>query len=165
MSPAAQPDLYERLGVSPTSSQAEIKSAYRALAQQLHPDHNPGSTDQAAARFRAVTEAYEVLRDRGRRAHYDEQRAAAARPASANAAPHPEPVWVFCSVCGQPTVCYPDAPALCSICVSTYAPAPGPEPYYAETLTPPSGQAKNAGGGSVVIVLAFLIYLLTHHAS
>mmetsp|Transcript_36464 Transcript_36464/g.117538 ORF Transcript_36464/g.117538 Transcript_36464/m.117538 type:complete len:396 (-) Transcript_36464:313-1500(-) len=62
-------DLYERLGIQPEATDREIKSAYRKLSVQLHPDKNPdGST---LGRFREVTEAYEILADKERRVLYD----------------------------------------------------------------------------------------------
>ncbi|HTG83291.1 MAG TPA: DnaJ domain-containing protein, partial [Gemmatimonadales bacterium] len=49
------------LGVARDASEAEIKKAYRKLALELHPDRNPDPA--AEARFKEITEAYEVLRD------------------------------------------------------------------------------------------------------
>jgi curved DNA-binding protein len=62
-------DHYEVLGVARTAGQEEIQRAYRGLARRHHPDIDaePG----AAARFREVRQAYEVLSDPGRRAAYD----------------------------------------------------------------------------------------------
>ncbi len=63
-------DLYATLGVDRAASEADIKKAYRRLAMQYHPDRNNG--DKAAEeRFKEVTEAYEILRDREKRARYD----------------------------------------------------------------------------------------------
>ncbi len=67
----AKRDYYEILGVSRDVSVDEIKKAYRKLALKYHPDRNPGNKD-AEEKFKETTEAYEVLRDREKRARYDE---------------------------------------------------------------------------------------------
>ena len=67
------PDYYGLLGVPADATTAQIKKAYRKLARQHHPDRNPGDTD-AADRFKAITEAYEVLTDPVRRQAYDATR-------------------------------------------------------------------------------------------
>jgi molecular chaperone DnaJ len=67
-------DFYKVLGVKKDASEAEIKKAYRKLAQELHPDRNPDST-KAEERFKAVSEAYAVLGNDDKRKEYDEVRA------------------------------------------------------------------------------------------
>lgn len=63
-------DYYETLGVSKTASADEIKKAYRKLAKQYHPDMNQNDAD-AAAKFKEVNEAYQVLSDDQQRKQYD----------------------------------------------------------------------------------------------
>ena len=62
-------DYYVLLGCSRTATETEIKKAYRKLAMEYHPDRN--SAPEAEARFKEITEAYEVLRDPDKRAMYD----------------------------------------------------------------------------------------------
>ena len=62
-------DYYEVLSVAKTSSADEIKRAYRKLAMQYHPDRN--KDEEAAARFKEINEAYEVLHDVEKRQLYD----------------------------------------------------------------------------------------------
>lgn len=64
-------DYYEVLGLPRSATDRDIKRAYRRLARRYHPDVNPG--DKAAeARFKEVTEAYEVLSDPQKRTEYDQ---------------------------------------------------------------------------------------------
>lgn len=63
-------DYYEVLSVPRTAGDDDIKKAYRRLAMQYHPDRNPGNR-QAEERFKEASEAYAVLSDPDKRAHYD----------------------------------------------------------------------------------------------
>ncbi|SMD09328.1 molecular chaperone DnaJ [Fulvimarina manganoxydans] len=63
-------DYYETLGVSRDVDDKALKSAFRKLAMQYHPDRNPGDKD-AEARFKELGEAYEVLKDPQKRSAYD----------------------------------------------------------------------------------------------
>jgi curved DNA-binding protein len=65
-------DYYEALGVPRTATEKEIKSAYRKLARQHHPDLHQGDAKKAAEeKFKTINEAYEVLSDPEKRAKYD----------------------------------------------------------------------------------------------
>jgi len=63
-------DYYQILGVSRNANAEEIRKAYRKLAMQYHPDRNPDDK-QAEERFKELNEAYQVLSDSQKRAHYD----------------------------------------------------------------------------------------------
>lgn len=63
-------DPYTTLGVTRTASEKDIKSAYRKLAKELHPDRN-ADNPRAAERFSEVTRAYDLLSDKDRRAQFD----------------------------------------------------------------------------------------------
>lgn len=65
-------DLYNILGVSKTASENEIKSAYRKLARQYHPDLNKDNKD-AAEKFKEISCAYDILGDKEKRRKYDNQ--------------------------------------------------------------------------------------------
>jgi molecular chaperone DnaJ len=63
-------DFYETLGVAKSADEKDMKSAFRKLAMQFHPDKNPGNA-AAEAKFKEINEAYETLRDPQKRAAYD----------------------------------------------------------------------------------------------
>ena len=67
----AESELYDALGVSRAATADEIRSAYRKLARELHPDLNPGDA-AAEERFKKTAFAYDVLSDPDKRARYDE---------------------------------------------------------------------------------------------
>ena len=64
-------DFYETLGVQKGASDAEIKKAYRRLARDMHPDKNKDDPE-ASTKFKAVNEAYDVLKDAEKKAAYDQ---------------------------------------------------------------------------------------------
>lgn len=73
MSPTARvikADYYEVLNVERTASDQELKSAYRKLAMQHHPDRNPDDP-AAEEKFKQASEAYQILSDPDKRAAYD----------------------------------------------------------------------------------------------
>jgi molecular chaperone DnaJ len=67
----AKRDYYEVLGLSRGASEQDIKSAFRRLAKDCHPDRNHGDTD-AERKFKELNEAYEALKDPQKRAAYDQ---------------------------------------------------------------------------------------------
>lgn len=66
-------NLYSVLGADEDASQEELKKAYRKLAKKYHPDANPGDRE-AEERFKAVSEAYDILGNKEKRAQYDQMR-------------------------------------------------------------------------------------------
>ena len=74
-------DYYQILGVNKSASNDEIKKAYRKLAMKYHPDRNPGDKE-AEKKFKEAAEAYEVLKDKEKRAAYDQYGHSAFDPSS-----------------------------------------------------------------------------------
>jgi molecular chaperone DnaJ len=66
----AKQDFYEVLGVDKSAGADDLKKAYRKLAMQCHPDRNPGDKT-AEQKFKAISEAYDILKDDQKRAAYD----------------------------------------------------------------------------------------------
>ncbi|MGH7106156.1 MAG: molecular chaperone DnaJ [Acetobacteraceae bacterium] len=66
----AKQDYYATLGVARDAGAEDLKKSYRRLAMQYHPDRNPGSKE-AEAKFKEISEAYDVLKDEQKRAAYD----------------------------------------------------------------------------------------------
>ncbi len=83
-------DYYAVLGVPKNASAAEIKKAYRKLAQQHHPDANPGNAE-AEERFKEISAAYDVLGDEETRASYDQVREMGASGVGARWVPRRRP--------------------------------------------------------------------------
>jgi len=77
-------DYYETLNVNKSATDSELKSAYRKLAKQYHPDANPGD-EKAEAKFKELSEAYAVLSDADKRAAYDQYGHAAFDPSGGGA--------------------------------------------------------------------------------
>ena len=72
MKPSETRNLYLRLGVSEEASLEDIKSAYRKLALEWHPDKNPGDIFGSQREFIAISEAYEVISEDKKNSKYDE---------------------------------------------------------------------------------------------
>lgn len=64
-------NYYNILGVNVDASAKDIRKAFRRLALQHHPDHNPENIKEAESKFKEINEAYEVLSDENARWRYD----------------------------------------------------------------------------------------------
>jgi curved DNA-binding protein CbpA len=93
-------DPYQVLGVDTRASERDIARAYRRAVHDAHPDTQPDDP-RATARFQALTDAYDLLSDPGRRADYDRQHPAGPPDTIARSpgsplifsAPHGQPIW------------------------------------------------------------------------
>jgi molecular chaperone DnaJ len=72
----AEKDFYKTLGIAKDASDDEIKKAYRKLAMKYHPDQNQDNPE-AEEKFKSISEAYEILKDKDKRAAFDRYGAAA----------------------------------------------------------------------------------------
>jgi molecular chaperone DnaJ len=94
-------DYYEVLGVPRSAADGELKSAYRKLAMQYHPDRNPGDK-KAEEKFKEAAEAYAVLADASKRAAYDRfGHAGVSAAAGAGAGFDPETFGDFADILGN----------------------------------------------------------------
>src|SRR3989344_8236831 len=82
---ATKKNYYEILGVSKAATDTELKSAYRKLARQFHPDVN--KTPEAAERFKEVSDAYQILSDPRKRQTYDQFGSSAFEPGAGGGSP------------------------------------------------------------------------------
>lgn len=64
-------DYYSILEISRGASQDDIKKSYRKLSLKWHPDKNPNNKEEAEAKFKEISEAYEILSDVGKKNFYD----------------------------------------------------------------------------------------------
>jgi DnaJ-class molecular chaperone len=85
----SKPDYYAVLSVKKTSKDDEIRRAFRKQAITLHPDRNPGNK-VAEAKFKQITEAYNILSDTDKRKKYDQE---------SSAPPPPPPNYPVADVC------------------------------------------------------------------
>lgn len=67
----AKKDFYEVLGVNKNATPEEIKKAYRKLSKKYHPDLNQDNKEEAAEKFKEISQAYEILSDTNKRETYD----------------------------------------------------------------------------------------------
>lgn len=63
--------LYDRLGISTTSNEAEIKKAYKKAALKWHPDKNPNNKEEANTKFQEISQSFDILSDPTKRSNYD----------------------------------------------------------------------------------------------
>src|SRR5947209_18340466 len=92
-------DYYEVLGVGRSTSEEEIKRAYRKLAVKFHPDKNPDDP-HAEEKFKELGDAYDVLMDGDKRAAYDRFGHAAFEQGGGSRGGSHDPSDIFRAVCG-----------------------------------------------------------------
>ena len=78
MNSKSQPDYYAILGVTQVATEKDVIKAYRKLAKEKHPDKNPNDP-KAKENFIKLKDAFDFLKDEGKRREYDNQRAQAKR--------------------------------------------------------------------------------------
>ena len=87
----AQRDYYEVLGLNKNATDDEIKKAYKKLAKKYHPDLNPDDKKAAEEKMKELNAAYEVLKDKDKRAQYDQFGHAAFQPGGGGGRPGGDP--------------------------------------------------------------------------
>jgi len=92
-------DYYKILGVKPSATAAEIKTAYRALAFKYHPDKNPDNS-LSEAHFKEIQEAYSTLSHPGKRRGYDDERWLSGMGSKTRYQEAVTPVWLL-TICKQ----------------------------------------------------------------
>jgi curved DNA-binding protein CbpA len=155
-----EPSLYDVLQVRADSSSRDITRAYRRLARAWHPDARPADAG-AAARFQAVSDAYELLSDPARRAAYDERRASRAsgsRKASRAVGDRHRPPPPSPPLSSAPPPLWPLGPATTTPAVSRPRAVPGgplvrPGPVRIDPL-PTDPAAAQASAEARLLVLA-----------
>ena len=142
-------DPYRVLGVGSGASQQDIARAYRRAARHAHPDKQPADPG-AAARFQALTDAYDLLSDAARREDYDRTHRAAGPssqphpPGTQHRHPAPGPPWPG-SPCPPPTAFGPPVWAGPVHVEPAPAEQAHAEPLYVE---PPAARSRQERAGS-----------------
>ena len=93
--------LYETLGVSRESSDTDIKKAYRKLALKHHPDRNPNNKEEAEAKFKEISFAYEILSDSNKRSMYNDMGLDAVKNSASMPGAGGNPFDMFSNIFGE----------------------------------------------------------------